>query len=173
MKVINIFSGPGVGKSTTAAGLFYEMKKMHLNVELVTEYAKDAVWEKRFNILEDQIYVFAKQQRRIARLLDHSIEWVITDSPIPLGLCYVKEGALSANFYNLVIEVFNQYENHNYLLSRNVAYNPIGRNQTEEEAKEFDKKATNLLKTYKIPYSEIVGGEPAVTTILQNLKLKI
>lgn len=173
MQVINLWSGPCTGKSTTASGLFYEMKKMHLNVELVTEYAKDLTYDRRFNILEDQIYVFAKQQRRIARLLDHNIDWVITDSPIPLGLCYVREGALSTNFYNLVIEVFNNYENHNYVLRRNVPYTPVGRNQTEEEAKEFDKKATNLLKTYNIPYSEIVGGEPAVTTILENLNLKI
>jgi hypothetical protein len=172
MKVINLYSGPGCGKSTTAAGLFYEMKKMHLNVELVTEYAKDVTWEKRLNLLEDHIYIFAKQQRRISRLLDHNIEYVITDSPIPLGLCYVKDGTLSENFYNLVMEVFNKYENYNYLLRRNVAYNPVGRNQTEDEAKEFDKKTTNLLKTYNIPYEEIIGGEPAVDTILQKLGLQ-
>ena len=82
MKVINLFGGPGVGKSTAAAGLFYEMKKRQLSVELVTEYAKDMVWENRQNILDDQIYIFAKQQRRIARLRDHHIDWVITDSPI-------------------------------------------------------------------------------------------
>jgi tRNA uridine 5-carbamoylmethylation protein Kti12 len=172
MKVINIFSGPCTGKSTTAAGLFYEMKKLHLQVELVTEVAKDMVWEKRYNILEDQIYVFAKQQRRIARLLDHDIEWVITDSPIPLGLCYVKEGTLSESFYNLVMEVFNNYTNYNFLLHRNVPYTPIGRNQTEEEAKIFDTKAKNLLHSYNIPYEEITGGEPAVTTILQKIGLK-
>jgi len=28
MKVINLFAGPGAGKSTTAAGLFYYMKKL-------------------------------------------------------------------------------------------------------------------------------------------------
>ena len=90
MKVLNIWGGPGIGKSTTAAGLFYEMKKLGLNVELVQEYAKDAVWEKRHNILDDQIYIFAKQQRRIARLAEHNIDWVITDSPIPLGLVYLR-----------------------------------------------------------------------------------
>ena len=171
MQVINLWAGPGTGKSTTAAGLFYEMKKMKLNVELVTEYAKDIVWEKRFNILEDQIYIFAKQQRRIARLIDNNIEWVITDSPIPLGLCYVKDGTLSQHFYDLVMEVFNQYENYNYLLSRNVAYNPVGRNQTEEEAKEFDKKVINLLQTYNMKHDPIVGGEPAVNTILEKIGL--
>ena len=31
-KIINIYGAPGVGKSTTAAGLFYEMKKKGLKV---------------------------------------------------------------------------------------------------------------------------------------------
>ena len=72
MQIVNLFGGPGSGKSTTAAGLFYEVKKLKLNVELVTEYAKDAVWEKRHNLLDDQIYIFAKQQRRISRLKRHN-----------------------------------------------------------------------------------------------------
>jgi len=39
-KVINLFAGPGAGKSTTAAGLFAEMKRANVDVELVTEYVK-------------------------------------------------------------------------------------------------------------------------------------
>ena len=107
MQIINIWGGAGVGKSTAAAGLFYEMKKLQLNVELVTEYAKDATWEKRYNILDDQIYIFAKQHRRIARLVNSGVDWVITDSPIPLGLVYLREGVLSDNFPQLVMEVIS------------------------------------------------------------------
>ena len=46
-KVINLFGGPGAGKSTTAAGLFYEMKVRDIKCELVTEYAKDMTYEKQ------------------------------------------------------------------------------------------------------------------------------
>ena len=173
MKIINLWGGPSTSKTTTAAGLFFEMKKMQLKVELVTEYAKSLVYDRRFNILEDQIYVFAKQQRQIARLLDHGLEWVISDSPIPLGLCYTKPGSLSVNFDNLVMEVFNRYDNYNYLLSRNVEFSPIGRTQkTEEEAKEFDEKVKLLLNKFNMPYQNIIGGEPAVDTILTNIGLK-
>lgn len=169
MKIINLYGGPGIGKSTTAAGLFYEMKKKRLEVELVTEYAKDMVWEGRHNILEDQIYVFAKQHRRIARLKNHGLDWVITDSPICLGLVYVKENTLSNNFSNLVMEVYNSYENYNFLLQRNVKYNPIGRNQDESTAKEFDIKVSNLLTHYNEPFETILGGELAVETILKKI----
>lgn len=172
MKIINLFGGPGCGKSTTAAGLFYEMKKLGLEVELVSEYAKDLVWEQRHNILQDQIYVFAKQQRRIGRLKDHHMEWVITDSPIALGLVYVQPGTLSNNFYDLVMEVFNSYDNYNFLLSRNVIYNPVGRNQkTEDEAVVFDERVSSLLHKYDVDYNSVVGGEPAVPSILRHIGL--
>jgi len=166
MKVLNIFGGPGTGKSTTAAGLFYHMKSVGIECELIQEYAKDLTWERRYNILEDQIYVFAKQQRRIARLVEHNLDWVITDSPIPLGLVYVKPNTLGDNFSNLVMEVFNRYENYNFLLSRNVQYNPVGRNQDEQQARDFDHKVINLLTNYNVNYQQIVGGEPAVNTII-------
>ena len=172
MQVINLFGGPGAGKSTTAAGLFYEMKKRRIEVELVTEYAKDMVWEGRHNILEDQIYIFAKQQRRISRLRDHRIDWVITDSPIALGLVYLRDGALSDNFRDLVMEVFDSFENHNFLLQRNFEYNPIGRNQKDlEEAGIYDQKVASLLDARDIPFRTIVGGEWAVTRILEEIGL--
>jgi hypothetical protein len=171
MKVINLFGGPGVGKSTAAAGLFYEMKKAQLNVELVTEYAKDAVWEKRWNILDDQLYILAKQHRRISRLKDSGIEWVITDSPIPLGLVYLKEGTLGNSFPSLVMEVFNQYDNHNFLLQRYFDYNPVGRNQKDEnEARIFDAKLAGLLGSYNVPLTTIAGGELAVDYIMGQIQ---
>jgi hypothetical protein len=172
MKVINLWGGPGAGKSTTAAGLFYEMKKRRLEVELVTEYAKDMVWENRHNILDDQIYIFAKQQRRISRLRDHHIDWVITDSPIALGLVYLKEGAYSMSFHDLVMEVFNGYDNHNFLLQRNFEYNPIGRNQKDvEEARVYDRKVENLLDASGVRFKTILGGELAVPCILEEVGL--
>ena len=173
MKVVNIWGGPGVGKSTAAAGLLYEMKKKGLNVEIAMEYAKDVVWEKRYNILDDQIYIFAKQQRRISRFMDSGIDWVITDSPIPLGLVYLRPAMLSENFDQLVMEVFNQYTNHNFLLQRNFEYNPIGRNQKdEEEAREFDRKVESLLDAFCVGFETIPGGEVAVAEILSRIMVE-
>lgn len=170
MKVINLFGGPGTGKSTTAAGLFYAMKKSKLSVELVTEYAKEAVWERRVDLFDDQIYIFAKQQRRIARLKNHNIDWVITDSPIPLGLIYVKPEYTSKNFTNLVLEVFNEYENYNYILQRHFTYDPVGRNQKDElEAVRFDIKVKELLDTYSLPFEITPGGEIAIDKIMNEV----
>lgn len=55
---INIIGSPCSGKSTVAVNLFAELKKLGTEAELITEYAKDCVWENSIDTLEDQIFVF-------------------------------------------------------------------------------------------------------------------
>lgn len=43
MNVINLFAGPGSGKSTTCAGVFNKLKLAGINCEMALEYAKDKV----------------------------------------------------------------------------------------------------------------------------------
>mgnify|MGYP003129463111 CR=1 FL=1 len=42
-KIINFFGGPGIGKSTQAAGLYTLMKKNGMSVELTYKY-NQIVW---------------------------------------------------------------------------------------------------------------------------------
>jgi uridine kinase len=41
--IVNIYGMPSAGKSTTAAGVFSELKWLNIDCELATEYAKDKV----------------------------------------------------------------------------------------------------------------------------------
>ena len=80
--VINLYGGPGVGKSTVAAELFSLMKKENYNVEFVTEHAKELTYEGRYNVLDqDQLYVFAKQHRKILRL-KNKVDFINSLKPI-------------------------------------------------------------------------------------------
>ena len=65
--VCNLAGSPGSGKSTLAAYVFAKLKMMGINCELVTEFAKDKVWEKNNEALSNQIYIFAKQYYRMSR----------------------------------------------------------------------------------------------------------
>jgi len=169
MKVINLFGGPCTGKSTTASLLFGKMKLQGLNVALVQEYAQEAIWEQRQSLLDDQIYIFAKQQRRLARLQGHGLDWVVTDSPLPLSVVYLKPNVLSDNFEYLVREVWEKYQNWNFLLTRNWEYNPQGRNQKlSEEADEFHKKVTDLLCNWEIPVYQL-DAQHAIEEIFQRV----
>lgn len=151
LKVINLFGGPGTGKSTTAAYIFHELKCAGRNVELITEYAKDVVWEKRQNLFTDQVYICAKQNRRMERLIGSGIDVVVTDSPLILGALYTPDEYYK-NFKPLLIEMFKSYENSlNVWLHRGFDYNPVGRNQTADEAEAIDLRIIDLLEQSNVP----------------------
>lgn len=173
MKVVNFFGGPGVGKSTLAAGLFYKMKSCGEAVEIVTEYAKDVTWEGRTNLLGDQIYLLAKQNRRLARLLDHPVDYAITDSPLLLCAAYARINGADS-LYNslcpLILEVFNSYNNINLMIEREPAYYAqLGRSQTLDQATNVDAVVVELLSELGIPYQTIKAGKNDAADVLYSI----
>ncbi len=168
MKVINLFAGPGAGKSTTAAGIFHLMKIEGMNVELVTEYAKEMTWEKRHNILTDQLYILAKQHRRVNRLKSE-VEYVVTDSPFLLSIHY-RGKDYSETLDRLVLELWQEYENFNFFLERVKAYVPIGRSQTEDEARKIDVAMRDMLTRHRIPFETVPADHDAAPRIFARVK---
>jgi hypothetical protein len=160
--VINLFGGPGIGKSTIAALLFGKLKQNGYNAELVMEYAKDKVWEESYKTLENQIYVFGKQLHRIWRLKD-KVDFIITDSPLLLSIIYDKEN--DQNLKSLVLSSFNKFNNKIYLLKRQTEYQKDGRLQTEEEAKNIDKIIEDLLSETGVEYKICYNLENIVNDI--------
>lgn len=164
LKVINLFAGPGAGKSTTRAGLFYEMKNQRVNCEEVTEYAKDVTWEENYNQLSDQLFVLANQNRKLDRLKD-KVEWVISDSPLLLSIHYALPDYLPHTFKSLAFDLWNTYDNYNIFINRVKPYSGVGRSQTEDEAKEIDKKIKSMLSLHNINYIEVDGDKNAPLAI--------
>lgn len=167
MKVINLWGAPGAGKSTVAAGLFYKMKVAGYKVELVTEYAKDVVWDNRSDLLRDQLYLLAKQNRRLERLRD-KVDWVITDSPLLLVLAYMPEVYYS-HFNSLAYDVWNTYTNINYLLERSHEYKRDGRVQTEDESKIIDEKIQDIFSNYEQCFS-VINSKDAASMIFNHIE---
>ena len=155
-KYINIFGGPGVGKSTTAALLFAEMKKSGLKVELVTEVAKDFVWEDRSTTLSIQPYITIKQYRNLIRLKG-KVDYVITDAPILLGCMYADKYApdLPVSYKHLIVDLHNQQLNPsiNLVLNRVFDYDNTGRYQSEQDALQFDTDIRKILIRHSVKYS--------------------
>lgn len=146
MKLINLYGGPGTGKSTTAAQIFAELKKRQFNAELVTEFAKDLTWHERQKTLTDQFYIAGKQHHKIFMLQDQ-VDYIVTDSPILLGLYYnqLSPNPMPQSFNTLLLDLWAKYDSIDILLKRSKPYNPKGRNQTEEEAREIDEALERLL----------------------------
>lgn len=150
--VINLIGSPGTGKSTIASELFAKMKWDGYDVELVSEYAKELVWEERTETIKNEVYLFAKQHHRIFRLIG-KVKYIITDRPLILSNLYNEVyGDNSPEFSNLVMHEVNKMKNFNVLLERVKPYVTKGRNQTEEESREFAIKIKKMLDKNKVIY---------------------
>ena len=166
--VVNLYGGPGCGKSTGAAHIFSELKKKGVNAELITEFAKDKTWEKNSVALNCQEYVFGKQSFRLQRCRD-DVDVIVTDSPLPLTIIYNKNPALGQPFEQVVLSVFNTYNNINYLLKRVKPYNPKGRKQTESESIEIDGEVLNLLNKFNIVFFGVPGDDDGYNFIVDEV----
>lgn len=156
MIVINLFGAPGAGKSTGAARIFSNLKAAGINAELVTEFAKDKVWEESKAVFQDQLYILAKQNFRLSRLND-KVDVAITDSPIILSAFY-KDKHEFKNFKPFIFELFESYDNINFFVNRVKPYNPVGRFQTEEESDEISSSLKSMLLDEGISYIDINGS---------------
>lgn len=141
LKVINLWCGPGGGKSTTAAGLFNILKNRGRSVELVTEVAKDMEWDKAYTVRENQLLVLGLQDQRLRRL-EGQCEWAITDSPLPMGLVYASPEYSFLDY--TAWEAYDRYQNFDVLIQRVKPYAQYGRSQTEEEARGMDRRVAHL-----------------------------
>lgn len=147
--LINFYGGPGCGKSTICAGLFYQLKILGYNCEMALEFAKDKVWEESYKVLDDQIYILGKQFHKLYRLKD-KVDIIITDSPILLGAYYQK--TRSESLENLILECRQEFDNVDIFLERSTEYDPRGRMQSELEAIEVDNGIKSLLQEKSIEY---------------------
>lgn len=154
LKCINLFSGPGAGKSTTRAKTFGLMKDNCKNVEEVTEFAKDLTWDENQAALADQLFILGTQNRRQFRLCGKT-DWCVTDAPLLLGINYVTPDYLPETFQNLVFELWNSYENYNFFINRTKPYSRVGRKQSEDEARAKDIEIKEMLIKHNIPFIEL------------------
>lgn len=174
MLVINLYGGPGCGKSTTAAQLFYKMKKFGYKVELVTEYAKDLVYSEEFFKLKDQLMVFAKQHHKLWKLRD-KVDYAIVDSPLPLSLVYAPDAMIYnyTDLSKLIMSTYAKYDNKDFFLARDLeahGYQEYGRNQTVEEACRLDDEILETLITHGVQHKSI-GYKNATSEIMKRLGL--
>lgn len=148
--VINLFGGPGSGKTTTAAELFAALKKRHYNVELVTEFAKDLIMQNNPDALMHQFYVTGVQAHRIWSAAQ-KMQVVVVDSPILLGPIYDQRN--SKAFLQLCIEYHQELNNLNIFLGRKgVQHSMVGRVHSLTESVGLDNRIHRLLDELKVEY---------------------
>lgn len=165
--VVNIFGGPGSGKSNISANIFSELKWKHILAELALEYVKEEVWENNENAISNQLFLLGNQYQRIHRLLN-KVDVIITDSPILLSILYNKDN--NKNFNNYVLDKFNEHRNLNIFLERNdVEFESKGRIHNLKESKNMDNKIIKLLDDNNIEYKSFVMNKDSVKKIVYEI----
>lgn len=168
--VINFFAGPGAGKSTMMAGLFYKLKQANVIAEMAPEFAKELVWGKLINLLKNQLYVAAEQYKRVYILKEAGVEVVVTDSPALLGLVYDPDQCEILT--QLLLKKHNEFNNVNYFINRKKPFVQEGRVHTEKQSLEKDRLVRDLLSKNKIQFTTVESSDESLENI-KNHVLKL
>ena len=164
--IVNLFGGPGIGKSTASANLYAHLKQKHYSVELVTEYCKMWAYANKPIGTYDQLYVEAKQMYKESQLLG-KVDYLVTDSPVYLCAFYAK------TYYPPVIkkatiEVARAYaeqlkeDGHkqlNFFLKRrdDVPFSESGRFHDQKQSIEIDRLLKEFLIEENVHIAEITA----------------
>lgn len=169
--VINLFAGPGSGKSTTAHGLMHHFKVNGVKAEFAHEWIKHPVWQGRVDM--PQYYTWAKQQKLIDGLMG-KVDFIVTDSPTLLSLVYGVEEP--DEFHKMVLRKFLEPRRIDVYIDRGKEYWDAGRYQTEEEALDLDVKIDGLLHgtnrfifPMTLKHIHVPGTKEGLETLVQHV----
>jgi RecA/RadA recombinase len=171
--VINLYGGPGTGKSTVAAEIFVALKQKGVNAELVNEYVKQWAWENRTPVKYDQFYFFGKQTRKEYSLFG-KVAVAVSDSPAAICGVYAQLYGTphqAVLFRSMVLTYLDMVRENgqNYVhvfLERVKPYNAAGRFQTEDQAKDVDVVMKRYLEELGIPFHTIAADSEACKKII-------
>lgn len=170
MNLVTLIGPAGSWKSTTAYGLMYVMKKLGLKVEYIDEFAREAVYDNRIDILSDQLFILAQQNQKQNRILRAGLDYAVSDTCLLLGLVYAPDNALP-QLKDAITAYYNLYDNITFYLPRNPhsAYHTEGRVQaTPAEADSFIPKIEAVLPANTI---RLAPANDYVMPILEHLGL--
>jgi|GEM_PF-2023576 len=184
--VVNIFGGPGAGKTTAAHEIVAALSKRGYVVEYAPEYAKELAWaignenctqeEQRAaramldGTLRNQSKIYEEQRRRVDVLVG-KCDFVVTDSPTILSCIYLEdeeEAEAAEKFREAALKDFKLRNNFNMVVKREGAYQEQGRIHTEEQAKQLDARIESYLETNGIYHGAY--RRTAMATALYNME---
>jgi nicotinamide riboside kinase len=170
--VVSFFGGPGAGKSTMAAGVFYELKRRRINCEFVHEYAKELAWEGRAGALSNQTFILGQQFEMFRRCADQ-VDIIITDTSLLNSAIYCHNYDLSyaAEIEFLAVKMYKSMNNFPFLVKRVQPYSSVGRYQNEEEADRVAEKVRSTLLSLVCHngFLEVNGDEYGLSMALDEI----
>lgn len=148
---INLWGGPGSGKSTVTAYVFSQLSRNNYNVEIINEYVKQWAYLDRQPKSFDQIYIFGKQLHAEDVILQSGVSHLITDSPLLMSAWYCRKN--SPAFWQHILALASEFEKAHpsidiFLDRSGIKYQQRGRFQNEEEAATMDRQLFEFVTEY-------------------------
>lgn len=139
--VIDLFGGPGIGKSVMAAYLYAVMSWRGLSVELIREYIKTWAWREHAIGEWDEPYILGKQLR-YESMVYGKVKWAVADRPLAMSNVYsilTGDASIKLMVDTLLKRQASRNVKHvNFMLKRVHKYQKQGRFHSEEEALMID-----------------------------------
>ena len=187
-KCIFFVGGPGSGKSTAANGLMFLLKILGLSSELVSEFAKDKVYEGNLpSVLKCQSLIIGEQDYRVSRLLG-KVDYIVSDAPLNITAMHASnEKPLEQAAYYLFEKT------NNYIIfiekDKNASFETKGRLEDEKSAQKkaqilkdnLDSRgysyvtANGSIEATKLAIKYVISNEPSLRKkedeIISNLEV--
>lgn len=168
-RVVNLVAGPCAGKTVVSALLFAHLKKAGYLTEFAQEYAKDLVWQERFDELDNQYHVSTQQYRKFKSMVG-KVEFIVTDGSLIHGLYYNRHNPTNVcdvdKTEKKILEYHNEFENIVIFVERgNFPFEQAGRQQNEAESKSIDTEIKNILLRHNISYITFRNGVDSLETL--------
>jgi hypothetical protein len=171
--LVNVFGAPKSGKTTMMASVLAYLKLRGIKCEMATDYPKEIIYEERFSLLKRQLYILAKQEKRIYDLYKYS-DVVITDCPILHSIVYNSEEFQT--LHPFIIKMHESYNNLNLVLKRTKQPNyGCFKIFSPEQLTEIENRIISAVSPYKhyVLVQEPESIEKAIEIVAETLKLKL
>lgn len=172
--IIDIYGGPGSGKSSTAKMLSGLINSLGYTSETPEEYPKYLIHKEDFKSLNNQIGIFSEHKLRIDSLLG-KYDFIVSDSPTLMQNIYIKDIYGKKDYKHLRKLVKLEHQKHNdkriaFFLNRKHNFKEIGRVQNEEQSLEKSKQIKKYLIKNEVNFFEYDTHFLLGLEILQFLK---
>lgn len=157
--VVNLFGGPGSGKTTFAASLFGALKRRGVEAACPEERAKLALWAGQGWVLDEQT-ILVSETWKIFCMLANNVDVIISDSPLLLASTY--GGAREDDgFHRHVHSLHRRLQRLNIFVTRDLqrAYDHNGRRESAEAAASLDLRILETLKAVGEPVHTLSGED--------------
>lgn len=171
--IVNLYGGPGTGKSVMAARLFAELKLRGVDVELQEEHARRTILLDQRAALRCQPFLFGQQVFELQQRAQ-STDVVVLDSPLLLNPIYDRDR--SPALEQLVHEHVARFHNLDVILQRaaDSHYSGSGRDHTLAESIELDGRIAAYVREH-CPASQTiaVGDAGAFASLVDEIMQRV